>query len=121
MPAKILIIDDDPDIVEALSLILEANQYQVTSAHTRQMVASAIEKNRPDIILLDVLLSGLDGRDLSREMKQAPLTQSIPIIMMSAHPAAAKSIERCGADGFIAKPFEINELLRIIAIHSPKS
>ena len=68
-------------------------------------------ENLPSLILLDVLLSGSDGRELCRDIKATPKTKDIPIIMFSGHPGAALQFETYGADDFIAKPFNTEALL----------
>lgn len=68
----------------------------------------------PDVIILDLLLSGKDGRHICLELKNVPLLKSIPVIMMSAHPGANISAKKAGANDFIAKPFEIDNLLETI-------
>jgi DNA-binding response OmpR family regulator len=65
----------------------------------------------PDLILLDVLLSGKDGRDIVKYLKQHEETKRIPVIIFSAHPGAEQTALEAGADDFMAKPFEIDDLL----------
>jgi len=69
----------------------------------------------PDLILLDVLLSGKDGREIVKQLKSQEETKSIPIIMFSAHPSAEKTAREAGADDFVAKPFHIDFLLAVVA------
>jgi DNA-binding response OmpR family regulator len=108
---KVLIVDDDAGILDAISLILEDAGYNVLSISDGTMVFKKLEQFKPDMILLDVLLSGSDGRIICKELKDNPETKIIPIVMISAHPTAKLSIKDYGADGFLAKPFEAVELL----------
>lgn len=71
-----------------------------------------IESFKPDLILLDVLISGYDGRVICKELKSREETRHIPVIMFSAHPGAAATISDYGADDFISKPFDVNHLLQ---------
>ena len=71
----------------------------------------------PDLILLDVLLSGKDGREIVKRLKSQEETRHIPVIMFSAHPSAEKTARAAGADDFVAKPFEMDEILAKIAKH----
>ncbi len=108
---KILVVDDDVDILEAMQLMLEQAGYDVTTTPKGEEVNKKIKQVRPDMILLDVLLSGNDGRDICRQLKSQQETKNIPVVMISAHPDAKKTTKDAGADEFLAKPFEIDELL----------
>jgi DNA-binding response OmpR family regulator len=109
--AKILLIDDDPDIRTVMSLVLKKEGYEVDTASRREEALAKLEEEKPSLILLDVLLSGADGRELCREVKAAEKTKDIPIIIFSGHPGAALKFESYGADDFIAKPVNVKELL----------
>lgn len=109
--AKILVVDDDEDILDALTMVLEDEGYQVETAFKGEKVYSLIDKIKPDVILLDILMSGHDGREICRKIKKNPATRNIPIIMVSAHPSAADGAKVNGADDFLPKPFEISELI----------
>jgi len=112
----ILVIDDTESILDAMSEILKLEGFTVCTAATEDEVHEIIEEKNilPDLILLDVLLSGQDGRVIAQYMKSDPKTKNIPIVMMSAHPDVSKTVAEAGADGFIPKPFEIGELLSTI-------
>ncbi|HVK96449.1 MAG TPA: response regulator [Flavisolibacter sp.] len=112
---KILIIDDDPDIRTVISILLKKHNYEVQTAGTKAEAFQKIEQFPPSVILLDVLLSGSDGREICREIKASPQTQHIPVVMFSAHPGAADKIDTYGADDFIAKPFNLDMLLDKLA------
>lgn len=114
MNKKILVIDDDVDILEPMSLLLEGEGYIVGTTTKGEQAYSEVSSFKPDLILLDILMSGSDGRTICKKLKNDKKTKDIKIIMMSAHPGADKDAKRCGANGFIAKPFEIDELLRIV-------
>lgn len=108
--SKILVIDDDEGILESLDILLQTEGFTVrTSPDGKQTVRLAVSF-QPDIILLDILLSGMDGRDVAVELKKNPETKHIPIIMISAHPTAAQSVKKIGAVAFISKPFGIEKL-----------
>lgn len=110
--AKILLIDDDPDIRTVMSIMLNKEGYEVDTASRREeALAKLADDHKPSLILLDVLLSGADGRQLCREIKAAETTSHIPIVMFSGHPGAALNFEAYGADDFIAKPINIETLL----------
>lgn len=118
MPAKnkkILVVDDDPSIIDALCLILTEEGFTVDSALKGEETYTKIQSFSPDLILLDVLMSGQDGREICRNLKKDGQTKKIPIIMLSAHPSAKTGAQECGADDFLAKPFDISELVSAIA------
>lgn len=111
----ILVVDDDESILEAVSFILEDEGYTVVTTPKGEQTYKKVAEGKPDLILLDVLLSGNDGRHICQKLKTDIATKHIPIIMISAHPNAEKSIKECGADDFLAKPFETVNLLQKIA------
>src|SRR5437764_15452810 len=114
---KILAVDDDPDSLDALQFLLEDAGYEVTTTEKGEYVENLHGTNGglPDVIILDVLLSGKDGRLICQKLKSQEETKRIPIIMMSAHPNAKQSVAQVGADDFVAKPFEADELLAKVA------
>jgi CheY-like chemotaxis protein len=112
---KILFIDDDPDILESVRIFLESEGYEVDVDPTGSCLEElANEKYKPDLILLDVLLSGNDGRELTKRIKADQRTKNIPVILISAHPSMAKSPTHYGNDAFLEKPFDIFQLLETI-------
>ena len=114
---KILVIDDDEGILEGFKAILEENGYIVSTAVNADTIFSLIKSFSPNLILLDILLSGVDGIEVSRSIKNHATFQHIPIIMISAHPKIKKDIVTSGADDFLAKPFEMNDLLNLVKKH----
>lgn len=106
---KILVIDDDPDILEAVKDVLEMSGYDAEGSTNGDDIYNMIKEYKPDLIILDVLLSGNDGRVICKQLKMDKV--NIPIIMMSAHPAAEDSVKLSGADAFVSKPFALDELL----------
>jgi DNA-binding response OmpR family regulator len=111
---KIMIADDDPGIVDAVEMLLEFEGYEVTSTVDGTTVLD-MKEELPDLLLLDIWMSGEDGRDICRKLKQLESTKNIPVIMISASRDVAASAIAAGADDFLAKPFEMDELLRKIA------
>jgi DNA-binding response OmpR family regulator len=109
--AKILLIDDDPDVRTVMNVLLKKNGHEVETASSRDQAFSKLKEFKPAVILLDVLLSGADGRTICREIKQNEATSKIAVIMFSAHPGAADKIDTYGADDFVAKPFNTEVLL----------
>lgn len=111
---KILVVDDDPDILLFLQVILEEEGYIVVTTDKGEYLEKLNNGSLPHLVLLDVLLSGKDGRDIVRYLKNQEKTKHIPVIMFSAHPSAEGTALKAGADAFVAKPFDIDVLLRKI-------
>ena len=111
---KILVADDDPAIVESTTLILEEFGYEVDSTVDGQTIYK-MEKKLPDLLLLDIWMSGQDGRKICKYLKNDKLTKHIPVIMISASRDVRKSTLEAGADDFLAKPFEMDSLLEKIS------
>ena len=111
---KILVVDDDPDILEFLQVALKEEGYVVGVSDKGEYLEQLRNGGLPDFILLDVLLSGKDGREIVKFLKNQDETRHIPVLMFSAHPSAEQTAREAGADDFIAKPFDIDVLLRKI-------
>jgi DNA-binding response OmpR family regulator len=116
-PKKIMIADDDRGIVDAIVILLEYEGYEVTSAYSGASVLNM--QDLPDLLLLDIWMPGIDGRDVCRQLKQKEDTKRMPIIMISASKDIEHSAMDAGADDFLAKPFEINDLIQKVRKHIP--
>ena len=114
---KLLVVDDEPDILEFLQVLLEEEGYAVVTSLKGEYLEQLHNGGLPDLILVDVLLSGKDGREIVKHLKSQEETKHIPVIMFSAHPNAQEMSSNAGADDFVAKPFEIDLLLSKIAKH----
>ncbi|WP_417428002.1 response regulator [Halpernia sp.] len=108
---SILIIDDNKDICELLLNILLSESLQATSCSNPLDAKKIIKKVKPQLIITDMLMSGVDGRTLAKDLKNNPETKKIKIMLMSAHPDAFSESEKVGVDAFLAKPFEIDQLI----------
>jgi len=110
----IVVVEDDPAVNESLVLSLEKAGFQVQTFFT----VEAFEKEAlapADVYLLDRQLGGTDGLDLCRRLKSKPLTQNIPVVIMSASPEAAQYMHEAGGDMFLEKPFTRKQLLDTLA------
>ncbi len=116
----ILLVDDNVDILEAVQYLLEDAGHKVIAVENGEYLEQLDKRNLPDLILLDMLLSGKDGGEIAKKLKSFEETRKIPIIMVSAHPSAKEAARRSGADDFIAKPFDIEQLLEMIEKYLPK-
>ena len=111
---KILVIDDDDAILDVTRIILEDEGHQVKTSDNGEAL-SRLGDVVPDLIILDVLLSGEDGKELCRQLKADKATRHIPVMLFSAHSKAFLE-EGIGHNYFLQKPFDIQEFLR--AVHS---
>lgn len=116
---KVLVVDDDEAILDAVKLILEEEGFFVQTTSKGEETYRRIAEFKPDIILLDVLMSGYDGREICKNLKENPTTKNIPIVMISAHPSAKDSTLAIGANDFLAKPFEVDDLVQKLNQHLP--
>lgn len=112
MTRRVMVVDDEPAILDVLRLILEDEGYEVLTA-TRQDEIRA-DQSRPELILLDIWLSGVSGEQICRQLKGDPATRDIPVILVSANRDTAAIAKHCGAEGFISKPFDLDEVLDLV-------
>lgn len=111
-PARILAVDDSPDNLFLVKTILEDEGYQLSFAEDGQAALAQIEQAPPDLILLDVMMPGISGYDVTRAVRANPTLPFIPILLITAHEKSnvAEGLD-AGADDFVQKPVEIDELL----------
>jgi DNA-binding response OmpR family regulator len=109
----ILIADDDPGIVDALAQFLEEVGYAVRTTVDATTIGRLAD-GPPDLILLDIRMSGRDGSEICKRLKSADATRAIPIIIFSASKDTERIAREAGADDFIAKPFDMYQLIEKI-------
>ena len=110
---KILVIDDEPNIVQTLQDRLEMNEYRVFTAHNGRDGLEKFDREKPDVILLDVIMPIMDGLEMLETLRKRPDGQDVSIIMLTAR-SQTQDIARanaCGIDDYIVKPFDLSELL----------
>lgn len=110
---EIMVVDDDPDILDILRTVLEDAGYRVRSGKDVTALYE-IEKNPPALLLIDNWLEGKTGHDICWQLKQDTRTKAIPVILISATARLDETARRCGADGYICKPFDLDELLATV-------
>ena len=121
MKKRILVFDDSAAILDVVKLALEMVNCEVSTSLTGACLQH-MEHNLPDLILLDILLSGENGGEICQRLKSDEQTRHIPVILLSAHGGLRETSERCGANGCLAKPFRLNDLRGIVKKHlSPSS
>lgn len=115
MTKNILVVDDEPDILKVLLLRLEKSGYGVMCGRDSREALDMARQMIPDLIILDIYLPDMNGDDLARVMKSDDKLKHIPIILISATTVSiAEKAKGCGAEGYLGKPFEPEELLDLI-------
>lgn len=113
---RILVVDDEPNIVQTLQDRLEMNEYEVVTAGNGREGLQKFEQERPDVILLDVIMPIMDGHEMLEMLRKQPGGQDVSVIMLTAR-SQTQDIARanaCGIDDYIVKPFDLSELLEKI-------
>ena len=119
--AKVLVVDDDPDFVEIARTVLESKGHTVITASDGEQALKRASVEKPDIVLLDVMMSTvLDGLNVSQVMREDPTLKDIPIVMITSiantpHAGLFPTDEYLAVDGWISKPASPAELLKIVA------
>ncbi|MEI6631423.1 MAG: response regulator [bacterium] len=117
MPKKILVVDDEPDVLKVTGYRLKKAGYEVITASDGQMALEVARENKPDLILLDIRMPILDGPEVCLRIKDDESLKDIPVIFITASSGNIMNKEKVGelkAQGFLTKPFEIQELLEIV-------
>ena len=111
MTKRILIIDDDKDMLEMLAIILQDSDYEVILQNSG-LSGIEISKLHPDLVLLDVQIKGyqLTGNEICNQIKALPSMEGIPVFLMSADHNLRELAEECHAQGYFPKPFDVNNL-----------
>ena len=113
MRKTVLVADDNEEILEVIQIVLEDEGYSV-HASLDGACFRHMQGNLPDLILLDVLLSGEDGREICQQLKRDPRTKNIPVILISAHSRASEAAQMSSADEFLRKPFDLDVLIDLV-------
>lgn len=114
---RILIVDDDEDILDTISLVLELGGYSVRTLLSAQDIEGEIDNFNPHLIVLDIVIGNLDGRNICKSLKQSLKYQRIPILMMSAMYQKKDIMGKDGSpDQYLVKPFDINEFVDTISM-----
>jgi DNA-binding response OmpR family regulator len=115
MGKLILTVDDSPDILDCIDIILTMEGYKVVTSQDPENILNNIFKYSPDLILLDIQMGEINGLDVCRELKNNSYTKNIPVVMVSSDDNIYKSISDYGADDFLLKPFDCQQLTDLAA------
>jgi len=110
---KVLVADDDPDILATIEVRLRANQMQVITAHDCNQAIKMAYAEQPDLILMDIRMPAVGGISAFDSLKMYTRTEKIPVIFITAYPGkeVEEKVAQMGAAGFIAKPFDSDQLI----------
>ncbi len=114
--AKILVVDDEADLVRLIGYALQIEGYDIVTATNGQDALRAVQSERPDLVVLDVMLPDLSGVEVCRRLRDQPATAHLPIMMLSARSQVSDKVKalQAGADEYITKPYNPDELLQTI-------
>jgi CheY-like chemotaxis protein len=110
----VLVYDDEESILEVIQIILEDNGFKVKTSSHCEHIKEDIEKYNPPLILMDIWMKGINGHEITQELKSDEKTKYIPIILISALNETELIAKKVGADGFLKKPFEMDDLLKLV-------
>ena len=116
MSKRLLVVDDEPNLLRAVAAILRGEGFEVSTARSGREALVAVAKNLPDLIVSDVRMPGMDGFELARRLRRAPNFALLPIIFLTAKDETEDRVEgfRVGVDVYLTKPFEPDELVAVI-------
>jgi len=113
----VLVIDDDPDIRELIAQVLSDEGYGVVTIGDGQAAIALVEAQQPGLILLDLMMPKMSGWQVMRALKASEKSASVPVILLSASRDLEHICQELGATGCMAKPFDLNSLIDLVAVH----
>ena len=111
---KVLVVDDEQDVAQALKVRLKANGFNVVLASDSVQAFTMANKEKPDLIILDIMLPGGGGFVVAERLKLSQVTHRIPIIFLTGIPGGEEKADQLGASGYVMKPYQPDELLETI-------
>ena len=116
MSKRLLVVDDEPNLLRAVAVVLRGEGFEVSTARSGREALVAVAKNLSDLIVSDVRMPGMDGFELARRLRRAPNFALLPIIFLTAKDETEDRVEgfRAGVDVYLTKPFEPDELVAVI-------
>ena len=109
----VLVVDDDVELVTMVEMVLNGAGYQVITAFEGREALNLVDKEMPDVILLDMKMPGMDGWGFAREYRSR-YTSCAPVVVFTAADDARRRAEEIGAEGYLGKPFDIDDLIDVI-------
>ena len=117
MSKRLLVVDDEPNLLRAVAACLKAEDYEVKTARSGHEALLQLAESVPDLIISDIRMPGMDGYRLARQLRGSPRTALVPIVFLTAKDETADRIEgfRAGIDAYLTKPFEPDELIAVVS------
>ena len=116
MSKRLLVVDDEPNLLRAVAACLKAEDYEVSTARSGHEALMQLAEAVPDLIISDIRMPGMDGYKLARQLRGSPRTALVPIVFLTAKDETTDRIEgfRAGIDAYLTKPFEPDELIAVV-------
>lgn len=116
MSKRLLVVDDEPNLLRAVAACLKTQDYEVSTARSGHEALMQLAESVPDLIISDIRMPGMDGYKLARQLRGSPRTALVPIVFLTAKDETADRIEgfRAGIDAYLTKPFEPDELIAVV-------
>ncbi len=116
MAKRLLVVDDEPNLLRAVAACLRTEDYEVSTARSGNEALMQLAEVVPDLIISDIRMPGMDGYKLARQLRGSPRTALVPIVFLTAKDETADRIEgfRAGIDAYLTKPFEPDELIAVV-------
>lgn len=116
MSKRLLVVDDEPNLLRAVAACLKAGGYDVSTARSGREALLKLARAVPDLIVSDIRMPGIDGYQLARQLRGSPRTALVPVVFLTAKDETADRIEgfRAGVDAYLTKPFEPEELIAVV-------
>lgn len=116
MSKRLLVVDDEPNLLRAVAACLKAENYEVSAARSGREALMQLAEAVPDLIISDIRMPGMDGYTLARQLRGSPRTALVPIVFLTAKDETADRVEgfRAGVDAYLTKPFEPEELIAVV-------
>jgi CheY-like chemotaxis protein len=121
MSYRILILDDNQDILNVLQEALVNEGYEVTALNYCENILDTVQQYQSDLVLIDYLLSGINGGEFCHQIKTNASTSHLPVIMMSGYPRVLESLGDYGSDAILTKPFDLDDVYGLIKSLSSKN
>lgn len=117
MDLKVLVVDDEEPILDLVATLLEARAHEVKTAASGEQALDLVERERPDVMLLDIMMPGLDGATVAQRLREDPKTSDIPIVFLTGlidNQEMHRRGPKIGGQYFLAKPFDVQHLMEVL-------
>lgn len=115
---NIMVVDDEPDMVSVVTAMLKKRGYHVTQAYSGQECLEKVALDKPDLILMDVMMPGIDGFEATKRIKEDPELKDVPVVMLTAKTnkeAKIEGFQTSFCDGYVEKPVKMKDLMKVVS------